>query len=132
MLGGGWRRQRVRRRKQQLRWSSVKVVAHHPHPSESVLWLLPGAVTVRSQGDSADRILRSATHSVSRPNYYLPTLTELEGEALDDLFASSEVLEDYHLCPSPGLGPELESPLPRRLRSYREASNTSPTVNYYS
>ena len=68
------------------------------------------AVAIRFKGGSADRVLRSANHSAPRPNYYLPTLTELEDEFSDDSFTSSEEPEDYLPLPHPGPGPEPESP----------------------
>ena len=83
----------------------------------------PGRRTVRFQTiDPSTRLLRSATSSVPRPNYYLPLLAELEPEVETELggegdsehdspasFAESD--EDYRHRP--------DSPLPRRLRSTR-------------
>ena len=40
-------------------------------------------------------------HSVPHPNYYLPTLTELEDEASHGLFASSERTQNLGRNPSP-------------------------------
>lgn len=74
-------------------------------------------------------VIPPSLHSVPRPNYYLSTLTNLKDKASDvDYLASSK--EDFRDRPCPHQGPEPESPLPRRLQPYREASNTSPIFNF--
>ena len=112
-------------RKQQLRRDPKNAVAHHLYSYESVLWLLPGAQLQFAFRVVLPTVLQSANSSAPRPNYYLPTPTELEDEVSDDSFTSREELEGYLPRPHPGPGPEPESPLQRRLRSYRKAV-TSP------
>ena len=88
-----------------------------------------GTVTVRFNfnDDSAARVLQFVTHSVPRPNYYLPTLTELKDEASDVDYLASTGSEEECRPRMTYLGPEPGFPLSRRPRSYKETNNTSPT-----
>ena len=88
-------------------------------------------VAVRFQGSSADS--PTICHSLCpSPQLLPPTLTGLEDEVSDDSFASSGGPGGYRPRPRSGPGPGPESPLPRRLWSYRTASSTPTTVNYHS
>jgi hypothetical protein len=75
--------------------------------------------------DPAARRLRSATSSVPRPNYYLPPLAEQETEPEnsdevdsepDSVASFAESHDNYRLRPG---DLDVDSPLPRRLRSLR-------------